>query len=435
MLAGLVLGALLTAHTFSATMQHQIEDLARHLVAEHRTPGLSVGVVEDGRIVYASGFGVADRATNVRYDPGTQTPLGAISMQFTSAALLLLAQDGKLKLDDPVTKYIPALTVAKGVTIRELLNHTSGLPDPTAGGDYFHTIKLDALIAQANALPMVAPAGMQYRANPFDYMLAGSIVEKASAIPLSDYLELNVFMPLVMNHTLLTGDNGLDANSARGDAHMWDSSWLYGGLDVVSNVYDLAKWDIGLPLLLRVDAEREMFTASNASGPQHAGLGWVVDSRDGEPYYWQNGELSGFNAMNALIPQEHVAVIVLANSGRFGAEAFADQILDVVLPPARANVDNAIVARAKEWLQRIADKNIDRTQLTRAFSSYLSDEVITQAGFAELGKPVAFVPISSTAMKDGGTVYEFLVRFPHDQYRYRFGVTKDGKIDEIFLER
>lgn len=435
MFAGFVLGTLIAAHTFSAGMEHQIDDLGRHLVASHRTSGLAVGVVEDGRIVYAHGFGFADAKRHLRYDPSTQTPVGAISMQFTAAALLLLEQDGKLKLDDRVTKFIPELTVAKGVTIRELLNHTSGLADPTAGGDRTHTVKIDALIAAANTLAPVAAPGTQYRANDFDYMLAGTIVERAAMVPLSDYLQQHVFIPMVMNRTLLAGDTGISRDRARGDAKLWDPAWLYGGLGAISTIYDLGKWDIDLPLLLRVDAEREMFTASTAPGPQHAGLGWVVDSRDGEPFYWQNAQLPGFSAMNALIPQEHVAVIVLANAGSLRAEAVANEVLDVVLPPARASVDNAIVARAKEWLERIASKNIDRTQLTPAFSAYLSDDVVARSGFAALGKPVAFVPISSTAMKDGGTLYEFLVRFPHDEYHYRFGLTKSGKINEILLVR
>jgi hypothetical protein len=192
--------------------------------------------------------------------------------------------------------------------------------------------------------------------------------------------------------------------------------------------------------LLRVDAEREMFTASGANSPEHTGLGWVIDVRGDEPYYWQDGEVPGYRAMNGLLPTQHVAVIVFSNAdGIHGdtvmPESIADEVLDIVLPPARAHVDNAVVVRAKEWLMRIADKDIDRTQLTPAFSAFLTDKVISKANFAALGKPQAFVPIASTSTKDGETVYEFLVRFPHDEYHYRFGLTRDGKISEIWLVR
>jgi D-alanyl-D-alanine carboxypeptidase len=463
MLTGIALGTLIAAaspvtpaplfHTFTATMEHRIDDLGRRTVASKRTPGLAIGIVEDGRIVYARGFGFANQRDRLPFDPSTQMPIGAVSMQFTAAALLLLEQDGKLKLDDPVTKYVPALTIAKGVTIRELLNNTSGLPDAGTltdqNGNHERTVKLDDLIAAANGMQPFAPPGTRYRKNPFDYMVAAAIVESVSGIPLSDYLQQHVFIPLVMNQTMLAGDVGILSDHATGysgsgdaftRARTWDSSWLFGNAGVITNVYDLAKWDIDLPLLVRVDAEREMFTAANASGPENSGLGWVVDSRGGQPFYWQDGEIPGFRTMNALLPVDHVAVIVFSNADSEHGdtaipESIANEILDIVLPPARAYVDNAVVARAKEWLQRLAEKNIDRTQLTPAFSAYLSDDFVARADFAALGKPLVFIPISSTSTKDGGTVYEFLVQFPHDEFHYRFGVTRDGKIDEIWLVR
>jgi D-alanyl-D-alanine carboxypeptidase len=448
-LTGAVTPAPLT-HIFSATMEHRIDDLGRRAVQSGSTPGLAIGVVEDGRIVYAHGFGYANRRTHEGFSPRTQVYVGAVSMQFTAAAMLLLVQDGKVSLDDPVVKWVPSLIVAKGVTIRQLLDHTSGLPDPVTGtADKSKTVKLDALIEAANALPPLGAPGATFRLNPFNYMIAGRIIERASGIPLSDDLQQHIFIPLVMDHTFLAGDNGISPQRAAGytggrgsfePARLWDPAWLYGGQGVVTNIYDLAKWDIGLPLLLRIDAERDMFTASGAPGPQRYGLGWVIDQRDGKPYLWADGQVAGFHAMNALIPQEHVGVMVFANTDGFHGpsvmpEALAAQILDVILPPSRTHVDNAIVARAKEWLTRIADKNIDRTQLTPAFSRYLTDDLIAHANFAALGRPLNFVPISSRSTEDGGTVYEFLVRFAHEQYHYRFGVAKDGKIDEILLVR
>jgi D-alanyl-D-alanine carboxypeptidase len=446
MLTGWILAAGLS---FTASMAHHVDDLARAIVTQKRAPGLAIGIVEEGRIVYAQGFGYSDRGHHVRFTPQTQMPVGAVSMQFTSAALLLLEQGAKLTLDDPVAKFVPELTVAKDVTIRELLNHTSGLPDPTVSGDHSHTVKLADLIAAANKLAPFAPAGTQYRDNPFDAMIAGSIVERVSGVDLSDYLQEHVFLPLVMDNTLLAGDTGIAPSHAIGytgragalrRAAAWDPAWLYGE-GIVTNVYDLAKWDIGLPLLLRIPAEREMFTAATTNGPERPGLGWFIDSRGDRPYYWQDGELPGFAAMNGMLPQDHVAVIVLTNvddmngAGTALPEDLASHILDIVLPPPHVGFDSAIVTRAKEWLARIAEKNIDRTQLTPAFSAYLTDDLLARANFAALGKPLAFVPLSSAATNDGGTLYEFLVRFAHAQYTYRFGVAKDGKIDQLFLAR
>ena len=446
-----MLGLALSALMFTATMEHQIDDLGNRIVQTKRSPGLAVGVVEDGRIVYARGFGYADIAKRTRFSPGTQTYAGSITKQFTATALLLLQQDGKLKLDDPVTKYVPELTIAKDVTIRELLNQTAGLPDELdlrgIDQDRTKSVKLSDLIAAMNKMTLVAVPGTQYKYNNFNYAIAALIVERVSGVPFSDYLQQHVFIPLLMNQTFLAGDNGISPDHAAGytgsagaftATKPWDPAWLFGDGDLVTNVYDLAKWDIGMPLLLRVDAERDMFTPSGVPGATKYGLGWVIDERFGKRYIWHNGEVGGYHAMNALLPDDHLAVIVLANVDSFRSasvvqpEEVAAEILDIVLPPERANVDNAIVARAKEWLGRIASRNIDRTQLTPAFSAYLTDDLVAHAGFAALGKPLDFIPIGSSTGA-GETVYEFLVRFQSGRFRYKFGLTPDGKIGEIWL--
>ncbi|MBV8373361.1 MAG: hypothetical protein JOY69_08890, partial [Candidatus Eremiobacteraeota bacterium] len=151
------------------------------------------------------------------------------------------------------------------------------------------------------------------------------------------------------------------------------------------------------------------------------------------------GQIPGYQAMNALLPDNHVAVVVLTNGdalhgGRVAsAAALGAQILDIIAPPSAARLDNAIVARAQEWLQRLADKHIDRTQLTPSFSAYLTDDLVSRSDFAALGRLQTIVPISSSTEDNGGTLYEFLVRYPRAHYHYKFGLTRDGKIDQLSL--
>jgi CubicO group peptidase (beta-lactamase class C family) len=195
-----------------------------------------------------------------------------------------------------------------------------------------------------------------------------------------------------------------------------------------------------MPLLLRVDAVRTMFTPTTTPETQY-GMGWVIDRRGGRRYLWYGGGIAGYDAINALLPDDRIAVIVLANADSSRAEGqvgisgqVAGRILDVVAPPAAVQLDNAIVARAEEWLRRLARKQIDRTQLTPAFSSYLSDDFVARQNLAALGKLQAIVPISSTTDPNGDTEYVFLVRYATVQYHYKFAVTANGKIDELLLE-
>lgn len=433
-------------------MSSEITRLAENEVHSGRTPGLAIGVVEDGRLVYARGFGFANVAKNVRVQPDTEFYVGGITSQFTAAAVFMLAQDEKLKLDDKVTKYIPELTIADDVTVAQLLQQTSGLPaygKADGSTDLTRSIKPSDLLAAVNALKPVAPPGAVYADNPINNILAGMVVERASGEPLSDFLQQRIFFPLVMDRTFLAGDTGISPSHAIGytrapgsgfvPAKTWDPAWLQGDRGLVTTVYDLAKWDIEMPILVQVDAVRAMFTPAGTVGPARYGMGWVIDQRGGKSFVWYAGQLAGYQAINALLPDDHIAVIVLANADALhdlrviSPEMVAAHILDVVSPPAAAHLDNAVVSRAKEWLQRLAEKNVDRTQLTPEFSTYLSDNLVTSSDFAALGKLQTIVPISSTTESNGDTLYEFLVQYPRVRYHYKFGLTKDGKIDELSL--
>lgn len=441
---------------FTSAMSAWIDRLGKYEIDAGRTPGLAIGVVEDGRIVYARGFGFANTAAHVPANPDTEFYIGGVSMQFTAAAMLMLEQDGKLKLDDKIVRYVPELAlVAPDVTIAQLLTQTSGLPDiaivPGYSTDQTRQMKPADLFAAVNKMKPAAPAGSAYANNDLNYIVAGAIVERTGGVPLSDYLQQHVFLPLVMDQTFLSGDSGISISHALGYtssprsnafalARTLDRTWLLGGRGIVSTIYDLAKWDIEMPILLRVDAVRTMFTPSPATKPSQYGMGWVIDRRGGKLFTWYTGQIPGYQATNAMLPDDHIAVIVLSNAdalhgGRVAeTQAIAARILDVVVPPGRASLDNAVVARAREWLGRLADRQIDRTQLTADFSAYLTDTLVARENFAALGRLQAIVPISSQTEPGGGTVYEFLVRYPHDvQYHYRFGLTKDNKIDAIEL--
>ena len=439
-------------HTFTPAMGRAIVHLAEREVHAHHTAGMAIGVVEDGRVVYAHGFGYANIAKHIAFTPSTQTYIGATSEQFTVAAVLLLQQDGKLKLDDPVTKYVPELTIAKHVTIAQLLQQTSGLPRiakiPGIDHDRTRGIKLLGIIAALNKLPLAAQPGAAYQDNSLNYMIAGLVVERAGGVPLSDYLQQHIFLPLVMNSTFYAGDTGISPRAAVGytgspkhlvPARPYDASWLFGASGIVTTVYDLAKWDIEMPILLRDDAMRSMYTPSGAPGIARYGMGSIIDERDGKRFIWNNGQIAGYHSMNALLPDDHIAVIVLTNVDMFASrnmlqpEALASRILDVLAPPSVAHMDNAIVSRASEWLKRLASDRIDRTQLTASFSAYLTDALVARSNFAQYGKVLAFVPVSSTNREDGDTMYEFLVRYPKATYHFRFTVAKDGKIDGLQL--
>jgi CubicO group peptidase (beta-lactamase class C family) len=434
------------------TLSAKIDALASAQVHAGRTVGLEVGVVEDGRLVYARGFGFANLSPHAPMTPDTEFYVGGLTMQFTAAAILLLAQDGKLHLEDRVARFVPEFRLAANVTVGQLLTQTSGLPQvthvPGISPDFTHSVKLaDLFTALDRRAATPAPTGI-YENNPLNYLVAGLIVERAGGVPLSDYLQQHIFIPLVMNHSFLAGDSGIAPQHAVGYtrngrgfrvAPAWDPSWLGGNAGLVSTVYDLAKWDVEMPILLRVDAMRTMLTPSAKNGATNYGMGWVIDRRGGKDFVWSNGEISGYRAMSALLPEQHIGVIVLSNADSLHGgpvtvpEELGAEILDVLVPPTATHLDNATVARAKEWLERLASRRIDRAEITPAFSAYLTDDLIAKENVAALGPLQSIVPVSSETEADGDTRYVFLVRFPHARYHYTFEVAPDGKVDGLQL--
>lgn len=437
---------------FTPATARAIDAAARAEVHSGSTPGLAVGIVEDGLLVYAHGFGYASLRPKRLAGARTQFYTGSITQQFTAACVLLLAQHKKLSLDDKVTRYIPELTIAKNVTVRDLLTQTSGLPRMRDARGIAHDltrpVKMRALIEAVNSLPMTAAPGTTFNESNFNYLLAGLIVQRVSGLPLSVFYSTHIFQPLIMTSSFLAGDQGISARHAVGytrlyhrfvRAPQWNASWLFGSADLVTTVEDLAKWDIGLPLLLNVDSVREMWTGSGMPGQLQYGMGWVIDQRGGQRFMWQSGQLDGYRAMNAVLPDEHIAVIVFANAGSLHGdraiqpERLANHILDIIAPLPRAHFENTITTRAVEWLRRLARNDIDRTQLTTAFSRYLTDRLVHRSDFAAYGPVLAVVPAQSY-QRAADTVYVFDVKFRRGVYRFDFTLAPDGKVDGLFLE-
>lgn len=400
---------------FTRATAAAIDRLAREEIRTNTTPGVAVGVVRDGLLVYARGFGYGDLATHRHISASTQFYAGGLQAPMTAAAVLMLAQRHKLRLSDPVTKYVPEMTFANNVTIKQLLTGTSG-------------------VAQL--------AGSTHQ------NLAALIVQRVSGVPLSVFFQTEIFQPLIMTSTFLAGDQGIDPHHAAGytrvngrfvRAEPVNAAWIVGSAGLVTTIDDLAKWDIGLPLLLDVDSMREMLTpATTALGPAAQGMGWVIDQRGGRLFAWRNGQIPGYHAMNAVLPEQHIAVIVLANADSLHdpaiePERLASRILDLVAPLPPAHFGAAITQRAAEWLARLESFQIDRTQLTPAFSQYLTDRVIEEAGLRGLGSVLSLVPVESFS-RSGDTVYVFDVRFRNGAYRYQFALSPDGKIDGLLLQ-
>ncbi|HEV2541019.1 MAG TPA: serine hydrolase domain-containing protein [Frateuria sp.] len=292
-------------------------------------PGAALLVLRDGKPLLRKGYGLADLERHAKVTPATDFRLASVSKQFTAAAILLLAEDGKLTLDDSIRHWLPSLPATTDqVTLRQLLSHTGGLIDYEDLIPPNRTAQLDDqdVLRMLSATPRsyFAP-GSAYRYSNSGYVLLGLVVEKASGRTLQDFLAQRIFRPLHMDHTLLyVHDSKNVPNRAYGYSKT-GGRWLRTDQDltsatrgdggIYSNIDDLAKWDAALyDDRLLGDASRQAAFSPHAKvtgEPYEAsyGYGWRITGDT----LWHSGESIGFRNVIVRWPKQHLTVILLSN--------------------------------------------------------------------------------------------------------------------------
>lgn len=333
------------------------------------SPGYAVGVVRNGRLVYARGYGRADLDNNVPITPRTAFHLASLSKQFTAAAIALLIRDGKLSLDTPVTQFVPeAGKFGADLRIKHLIYFTSGLPEytsmPRKNGmpwfSFYYFTTDDAISASLSADKLKFAPGTQWDYSNVDYMLLARIVERASGMAFSDFLKTRIFVPLDMRDSLLDDDTTVVIpNRATGYADRSDAriarnlesvdirirsgtgfvrvpriSPHYGGSGVFSTIEDLAKWDADFydhklagPAFTAQMLHREKFVHDK----DNDAFGLVFGDFHGRSMIWFSGADVDGSTYMARLPDERLTVICLSNMPSGDAEGKARQILDILL--------------------------------------------------------------------------------------------------------
>ena len=345
-------------HSTAGTRTAMAEADARLQRYTGDVPGAALLVLRDGEPVVRRGVGLADVVAGTPVTPATHFRLASVSKQFTAAAVLLLAQDGRLRLDDPVRRWLPALPAnADGVTLHHLLSHTSGLHDyeDIMAADFEGQVHdadvvcllatgapcgdAPALVGAATAAipaPPYFPPGTAYRYSNSAYALLALVVEQASGQRYPDFLRERIFTPLGMADTLayVNGYNEVPTraygHSADGDgwrrSDQSTTSAVLGDGGIYSSIDDMARWDTALyDDRLLSDASRALaFSAQTTTPTGEAdvaayGYGWRLD---GDGLLWHSGETMGFRNVILRWPAQRLTVLLLSN--RNDPEPYAD---------------------------------------------------------------------------------------------------------------
>lgn len=318
------------AQSAKPTRRAEIDGLMSRYTGE--VAGASLLVVRDGEAVVRRGYGYANLEKHVEAGPETNYRLASVTKQFTAACILLLKQDGKLRLQDRVRKWLPELPADDDkITLYHLLTHTSGLIDYEDLIPPNRTTQLD----DADVLSMVAAQhrlyfepGSAHRYSNGGFVLLGLIVERASGMDLADFMKKRIFQPLGMEHTLMyehgrgpdVADRAYGYSDTNGKWSRTDqdiTSATRGDGGIYSSIDDLAKWDAALytDRLLNADSRRMAFTAHEPTDDPDVsyGFGWRIAGST----VWHSGESIGFRNVIVRWPKQHLTVIILSNRNEF----------------------------------------------------------------------------------------------------------------------
>jgi CubicO group peptidase (beta-lactamase class C family) len=309
-----------------ATARDTVDRLVAAEMARAHIPGVSLAVVRGGKVIRAQGFGMADLEHEIPVTPQTVFKIGSVSKQFLATGIMLLAQDGRLSVDDPVAKHFPGTPESwAGITLRHFLTHTSGV---LREGPAFDPLKVQpdsVVVHSAFAPPLEFPTGSKYQYCNVCYFTLADIIARTSGKTWPEFLAERVFRPLGMTATRTTTTNELVAHRARG--YVWRDSGYVNAPELLalrpsgaflSTVLDMAKWDAALygDRVLAKASRDAMWTPMRLTGgaTSNYGFGWILDSLDGHWRVSHDGSLPGFRAGLARFPNDSLTVIVLTNA-------------------------------------------------------------------------------------------------------------------------
>ncbi len=293
-------------------------------------PGAVLLVIKDGRTVLRKAYGMADVRKGVPLQASTPMRAGSMTKQFTAAAILLLADEGKLSLSDPVTRFLPAYPMhGKQITIEHLLTHTSGIVSYTDKGALSNREKsTQQMIEMFKDDPLQFEPGTRYAYGNSGYFLLGAIIEKVSGQPYAQFIDQRIATPLGMTQTRIDGE-GVTA-TARALGHtpaMWGGygpvadismSQAYAAGALVTSVDDMAKWDAAMSrggLLKAATLARALTPFVLADGRStNYGYGWETGKVRGADAFAHGGDINGYSAYSLRLPGQQVFVVLLTNA-------------------------------------------------------------------------------------------------------------------------
>ena len=447
-----------------AAKADKIDDYVSVQIRRLHIPGLSLAIVRDGRITKAQGYGLANIELKARATKETVYEIGSNTKQFTAAAIMMLVEDGKVHLEDAITKYFPEAPEAwHGITIRHLLTHTSGIQNHVAVPHWLDVFRTNLVFETAPPrgellrmffkLPLEFQPSETWAYDNTGYYLLGIVIEKASGKSYWQFLDERIFKPLGMNTTRNTDPQPIVPNRASG--YEWKNDHFenrpillpaiaFSAGSLLSSVEDMAKWDAALSneKLVRKSSLDQMWTAAitnnGTDAPFNYGFGWFVDSYHGHRLVQHSGGTPGFSSVIYRFIDDKLTIIVLTNHSDRIVDQLAIDLAGIFVPALKRpdtnpDLDPKTTAMLKDVVSGLLKGNYEATSFTLPMRIFL-DTATGKAfwkWFADHGELGSFI-FSDREQRGDSQVLRYKVELGGNAYWFSAKMTKDGKIAQIY---
>jgi CubicO group peptidase (beta-lactamase class C family) len=360
----------MAARSAEEALSARVDEVVAEQMREQKIPGASVAVIRDGRVLKATGYGLANVELNVPVTPQSIFQTGSIGKQLTATAVMMLVEAGKVGLDDKLSKYFPEESAAwKDITIRHLLTHTSGIPDIFGESekdtytkgilDFRRDYSEDEIVKRFLALPLDFQPGERFNYSNTGYMLLGPLIERVTGEPWAEFLQERIFRPLGMTSTRLMSEEDIIPNRCSGyrliAGKLQNQEWIPTSLNATSDgghyttVLDLAKWDAALygESLLKKSSLEQMWSPMKLNSGElfPYGFGWEIADANGHRVLYHTGGNQGFYVSISRYVDDRLTIVVMNNLDEIAADTLrmAGSVAAVYLPAVKG------AAPVKEW--------------------------------------------------------------------------------------
>lgn len=433
--------------------QTAIGDIVQRALDASGTPSASIAIVIDGKVAFARAYGNAKVNPDVPAIASMRYKVASNSKQFAAASILLLQEDGKLSLNDPVAKFLPDLARAKDITIRQLLSHTAGYRDyypldyvaPFMAKD----TTADEILAKWAKTDLDFEPGSRWQYSNTNYVAVGRIIEKVSGQPLMTFLRTRILDKLGMKTAIDVTSTNWSAADPIGYLHYGagplrpaqpeGNNWMWAAGELGMTAGDLALWDISLMngTILKPSSVKELSTEVQLTGGTGTGyaLGLQVSTlANGHRRWTHSGGASGFVSRNTTYPDDKMSITVLTNADGAPASPIATRIEALLLAPAADPGAAASLENAKKLYASLVDGRVDATLIDSDLAAYFTAQAVADfsASLKAMGAVTAFT--ESSREDRGGMVHRtFSVQTTTKRVSINAYIGKDGRFSQFLI--